>query len=71
MFDHVIIDVRDLEVSRAFYERAFAPLGISVVMELDERTAFGGESGPAAVLAGRARHSGRERRARRGGSSRP
>ncbi|MGH3007432.1 MAG: VOC family protein [Gaiellaceae bacterium] len=45
MFDHVIIDVRDLEVSRAFYERAFAPLGISVVMELDERTAFGGESG--------------------------
>ncbi|HYY75445.1 MAG TPA: VOC family protein [Gaiellaceae bacterium] len=45
MFDHVIIDVADLEASRAFYERALAPLGISIVMELDGRTAFGPESG--------------------------
>jgi catechol 2,3-dioxygenase-like lactoylglutathione lyase family enzyme len=45
MFDHVIIDVLDLEASRAFYERALAPLGISVVMELDGRTAFGPERG--------------------------
>jgi catechol 2,3-dioxygenase-like lactoylglutathione lyase family enzyme len=45
MFDHVIIDVVNLEASRAFYERALAPLGISLVMEFDERTAFGPESG--------------------------
>jgi catechol 2,3-dioxygenase-like lactoylglutathione lyase family enzyme len=45
MFDHVIVDVVDLEASRAFYERALAPLGISVVMELDGRIAFGPESG--------------------------
>jgi len=41
MFDHVIIDVSDLEASRAFYERALAPLGISVVMEFEGTTAFG------------------------------
>jgi len=45
MFDHVIIDVSDLEASRAFYERALAPLGISVVMEFEGRTAFGPASG--------------------------
>lgn len=45
MFDHVIVDVVDLEASRAFYERALAPLGISVVTELDGRIAFGPESG--------------------------
>ncbi|MGH3031580.1 MAG: VOC family protein [Gaiellaceae bacterium] len=45
MFDHVIIDVVDLEASRAFYEPALAPLGISVVMEFDARTAFGPQSG--------------------------
>jgi len=45
MFDHVIIDVSDLEASRAFYERALAPLGISVVMEFEGRTAFGPANG--------------------------
>lgn len=45
MFDHVIIDVVDLDACRAFYDRALAPLGISVVMELDGRAAFGPESG--------------------------
>jgi hypothetical protein len=29
MFDHVILDVADLEDSRGFYARALAPLGIS------------------------------------------
>ena len=33
MIDHVIIGVRDLAASRAFYERALPPLGISVVLE--------------------------------------
>ncbi|MDX6534249.1 MAG: hypothetical protein QOF68_1993 [Gaiellales bacterium] len=45
MFDHVILDVADLERSREFYRRALAPLGISVVMEFDDRSAFGGADG--------------------------
>lgn len=45
MFDHVILDVADLEGSRDFYERALAPLGISVVMEFDDRCAFGAGGG--------------------------
>jgi catechol 2,3-dioxygenase-like lactoylglutathione lyase family enzyme len=45
VFDHVIIDVDALHTSRGFYERALAPLGISLVMELDDRCAFGGKSG--------------------------
>jgi catechol 2,3-dioxygenase-like lactoylglutathione lyase family enzyme len=45
VFDHVIIEVADLDDSRGFYERTLAPLGISVVMELVDRRAFGDESG--------------------------
>jgi len=45
VFDHVIIDVANLDDSRGFYERALAPLGDSVVMEFDDRCAFGGEDG--------------------------
>jgi catechol 2,3-dioxygenase-like lactoylglutathione lyase family enzyme len=45
MFDHVIVDVTDLADSRGFFERALAPLGISVVMEFPDRCAFGVESG--------------------------
>ena len=41
----MIVDAVDLEASRAFYERALEPLGISIVMELEGRTAFGPESG--------------------------
>jgi catechol 2,3-dioxygenase-like lactoylglutathione lyase family enzyme len=41
LFDHVTIDVADLEASRGFYERALAPLGLSVVMEFPDRLAFG------------------------------
>ncbi|MGH3029686.1 MAG: VOC family protein [Gaiellaceae bacterium] len=33
MIDHVIVGVGDLAASRAFYERALAPLGIGVVLE--------------------------------------
>ena len=33
VIDHVIIGVRDLAASRAFYERALAPLGIGFVLE--------------------------------------
>jgi catechol 2,3-dioxygenase-like lactoylglutathione lyase family enzyme len=45
VFDHVIVDVADLELARGFYERALAPLSISLVMRFDDRYAFGGPSG--------------------------
>ena len=34
MFDHIGLPVRDLARSKAFYERALAPLGVGPVMEL-------------------------------------
>jgi catechol 2,3-dioxygenase-like lactoylglutathione lyase family enzyme len=33
MLDHVGLDVTDYERSRAFYEKALAPLGLSLMME--------------------------------------
>jgi catechol 2,3-dioxygenase-like lactoylglutathione lyase family enzyme len=36
MFDHVGVNVRDYEASRAFYEQALAPLGYKVAMAFDE-----------------------------------
>ena len=43
MFDHVGLNVKDYAASRAFYERALAPLGYRVVMAFDEwkAAAFG------------------------------
>ena len=41
MFDHVGLNVRDYVASRAFYERALAPLGYSVLMAFDEWKAAG------------------------------
>ena len=41
MFDHVGLNVRDYAASRAFYERALAPLGWSVVMAFDDWKAAG------------------------------
>ena len=46
MLDHVGVNVRSYETSRAFYEAALAPLGYSVVMALDEFRAAGfGDTG--------------------------
>lgn len=43
MIDHMGIAITDLDVARAFYEQALAPLGISVQMEVPpEYTAHGG-----------------------------
>ena len=39
MFDHVGLNVRDYETSRAFYEQALAPLGYGVAMEFAEHRA--------------------------------
>src|SRR5262249_3641513 len=41
MFDHIGLNVMDYAKSRAFYERALAPLGYHVVMASDERKGAG------------------------------
>ena len=43
MFDHVGINVRDYGASRAFYERALAPIGYRIVMDMEQfqAVAFG------------------------------
>lgn len=43
MIDHIIIKVKDLQASRSFYEKALAPLGYRVIMELPKGVAFGVE----------------------------
>ena len=49
MFDHVGVNVKDFAASRAFYQRALAPLGWKEVMAFDEwkAAAFGADEHPA------------------------
>jgi catechol 2,3-dioxygenase-like lactoylglutathione lyase family enzyme len=44
MLDHVGIEVSDLERSRAFYEAALEPLGISTLMEFEGAVGLGKET---------------------------
>jgi catechol 2,3-dioxygenase-like lactoylglutathione lyase family enzyme len=46
MFDHVGVNVRDYEASRAFYERALESLGYRVAMAFDEWKAAGFGTSP-------------------------
>jgi catechol 2,3-dioxygenase-like lactoylglutathione lyase family enzyme len=46
MLDHVSIGVSDLERSRAFYEAAFAPLGVSALLTFPGSVGFGRERQP-------------------------
>jgi catechol 2,3-dioxygenase-like lactoylglutathione lyase family enzyme len=48
MFDHIGLNVGDFGASRAFYERALAPLGFRIVMEMEEwkAVAFGQNEKP-------------------------
>jgi catechol 2,3-dioxygenase-like lactoylglutathione lyase family enzyme len=46
ILDHVKIRVSDVERSRAFYEAALAPLGISVVLEYPGTVGFGKDRKP-------------------------
>ena len=45
MIDHMGVTVRDLQISKAFYDAAFAPLGIAVVMSVSAE-----ETGGAAFI---------------------
>jgi catechol 2,3-dioxygenase-like lactoylglutathione lyase family enzyme len=46
VIDHLGVAVSNLAASRAFYERALAPLGIGVVMEVPGGVGFGRDGGP-------------------------
>jgi len=46
MIDHIILGVDDVEASRAFYERALAPLGAEVVMAMPHGAGFGSDGKP-------------------------
>jgi catechol 2,3-dioxygenase-like lactoylglutathione lyase family enzyme len=46
VMDHIGLGVSNLAASRAFYERALAPLGIGVVMEVPGAAGFGREGKP-------------------------
>lgn len=45
MLDHISIHVSDYARSRAFYERALAPLGIALIMEVDTSAGASGQHG--------------------------
>ena len=45
MIDHTGFGVRDYAASKAFYERALAPLGITLIMEVMEAAAGFGHDG--------------------------
>jgi catechol 2,3-dioxygenase-like lactoylglutathione lyase family enzyme len=46
MIDHIILGVDDVDASRAFYERALAPLGMEVVMAVPDGAGFGVDGKP-------------------------
>jgi catechol 2,3-dioxygenase-like lactoylglutathione lyase family enzyme len=46
ILDHIGINVSDYERSKAFYEKALAPLGIGLVMEFGKAAGFGRDKKP-------------------------
>ena len=52
MLDHIVINVSDVAESKAFYERALAPLGISTLMEFPGIAGMGRDGKPAFWLRG-------------------
>jgi catechol 2,3-dioxygenase-like lactoylglutathione lyase family enzyme len=59
MIDHVVLNVRDLEASRAFYEKALAPLGWELISGFEGGAGFGVEGKPMLWIAAREpRHEG-------------
>jgi catechol 2,3-dioxygenase-like lactoylglutathione lyase family enzyme len=44
--DHVTLTVRDYALSRSFYEKALAPLGITRIMEFGQACGFGRDGKP-------------------------
>jgi catechol 2,3-dioxygenase-like lactoylglutathione lyase family enzyme len=46
LLDHVSLVVRDFAKSKAFYEKALAPLGAKLIMEFGEAAGFGRDGKP-------------------------
>jgi catechol 2,3-dioxygenase-like lactoylglutathione lyase family enzyme len=46
ILDHITLTVSDYAVSKAFYEKALAPLGIKVLMEFGQACGFGRNKKP-------------------------
>jgi catechol 2,3-dioxygenase-like lactoylglutathione lyase family enzyme len=53
VIDHVVIGVADVPASRAFYERALLPLGVTVVLDLPGYVGFGDHAMPWFFIAAR------------------
>jgi catechol 2,3-dioxygenase-like lactoylglutathione lyase family enzyme len=59
VLDHVIVGVSDVTASKAFYERALAPLGMTVQLDFGElAVGFGRESKPWFWVGGGGRYAG-------------
>jgi len=50
MFDHIGIGVSDLKVSKAFFVQALSPLGVGIVMEVDDAAGLGRAQKPSLWL---------------------
>jgi catechol 2,3-dioxygenase-like lactoylglutathione lyase family enzyme len=46
LFDHITLSVSDYARSKAFYERALAPIGAKLIMEFGKAAGFGREGKP-------------------------
>jgi catechol 2,3-dioxygenase-like lactoylglutathione lyase family enzyme len=46
MLDHIVIGASDLEASKAFYDAALAPLGMSRVLEFPHTVGYGANRKP-------------------------
>jgi catechol 2,3-dioxygenase-like lactoylglutathione lyase family enzyme len=46
LLDHITLNVSDYARSRAFYEKALAPLGVKPIMEFGQACGFGREQKP-------------------------
>ena len=53
MIDHVTLNVRDVNASKAFYQQALAPLGYELRLDFLEGCGFGAERTPDFFLAQR------------------
>ena len=53
MLDHVLLPVRDLPASRAFYLAALAPLGVGITMESPVSVGFGRDGTTRFLIASR------------------
>lgn len=54
VIDHVVLGVRDIAASCAFYQRALAPLGVRVMLDLPGYVGFGDGGRPWLFVATRA-----------------